>query len=74
MSWTKEDLDALEEAIKDRAISGTLEVTFPSGKSIRFESTASMLKVRAEMIRYLNDLMLRQAGIKPSTHSLATFS
>lgn len=72
MSWTREDLEKLEDAILNRATSGTLEVSFASGKSIRFESVTSMLKVRAEIIKYLNNEAMRLKG-GSADYSLARF-
>lgn len=69
MSWTKEDLEAIDAAILNRVTSGAQEVEFPSGKRIKFDSLESLMKMRGYIIGEINKGLL---GNK-STYSLATF-
>ena len=50
MSWTEEDLAALNASIK----SGIKEVDYPGGHSIQYQSLSEMLKLRQAMILEIN--------------------
>jgi hypothetical protein len=50
MAWTKEDLDALEAAIK----SGVQEVDYPGGQRIKYHTLNDMLKLRRAIILEIN--------------------
>jgi hypothetical protein len=52
MSFTREDLDALDEAIK----SGVSEVDYPGGQRIKYQSISDMLKARRAIILEINSL------------------
>lgn len=55
--WTKEDLIALESALK----SGVQEVDYPGGQRIKYHSLNDMLKLRRAIILEINST----AGMKP---------
>lgn len=63
MSFTKDDLDTLDEAIKK----GVKKVDYPGGHSIEYQSVSDMLKARRAIILEMNSTMSR----KP--YSLADF-
>ena len=71
-NWTQEDLNAFDEAMKNRALSGTLEVKFPSGQEIRFESLKSMQEYRNFIIGEINRCARKSSGSKMQA-SLASF-
>jgi len=50
MSFTKADLDALDNAIK----TGVHEVNFPGGQRVRYQTLNDMLKLRRSIILEIN--------------------
>ena len=50
MSWTPEDLDALNESLKK----GLKRVEYPGGHLIEYQSISDMLKLRQAMILEIN--------------------
>ena len=71
-NFTLEDLAAFDLAMKNRALSGTLEVTYPSGQSIRFESLKSMMEYRSFIVNEINKCTRKASGSGMQA-SLASF-
>jgi len=68
MAWTQQDLDDFDEAFKNRANTATLELVYPSGQSVRFDSLLSMRQHRNMIVGEINKSN-RSGGMQASLAS-----